>query len=73
MALARCESCGSPRETKYRYTHPHAVISPQRLLCGAPTCVQAALLWLTDEEQQRYEQGVRVFQFSNHSAEAKVC
>ena len=72
MALARCETCGSPRGLKQSYTYSHSVVSTKRLLCGVPTCTRPALIWLTDEEEQRYLQGVRVFRLSNRAVEARV-
>ena len=61
MALARCESCGSPGKLKQTYAHAHAVISADRLFCGSAMCTNLAMVWLTDQEQQTYAQGVRVF------------
>jgi len=64
MALARCETCGSPAGLKQTYNHAHAVISVERIFCGAAMCAKLAMVWLTDEEQQTYTQGVRVFHLS---------
>jgi hypothetical protein len=64
MASARCENCGSPQGLKHTYTHPHEqVSSPSKkgLLCSTRNCTRLALIWLTDDEEQRYLQGVRAF------------
>jgi len=74
MASARCESCGSPQGLKNSYRHGHDQISPTNkpILCGSPSCARFARIWLTDEEQQAYMQGVRVFRVSNHAVEARI-
>ena len=72
MALARCQSCGIPQGLKQNYRHPHGVISPPRILCGAPTCTSWAMIWLTDEEEQRYAEGIRVFRVSNRGTEVEL-
>jgi len=62
MASARCEKCGSPQGLKQSYTHSHGLASPEkRILCGTPSCTGSALIWLTDDEEQQYIQGVRAF------------
>ena len=75
MASARCETCGSPKGLKQNYTHSHdQILSPpdKGFLCGAQNCTRPALIWLTDEEEQRYLQGVRLFRLSNRAVEARV-
>lgn len=72
MASARCETCGSPKGLKQNYTHSHSLAYPERFLCGAPTCTRFALIWLTEEEEQCYAQGVRLFRLSNRAVEAQV-
>jgi hypothetical protein len=74
MALARCETCGSPRGLKHNYTHVHNLVASvnSSILCGVPTCVRPACIWLTDEEEQQYVYGQRSFQFSNHALHAQV-
>ena len=73
MALARCEVCGCPGETKVRYPHSHKqnTVSDNAILCGASACVRQADVWLTDEEQERYRHGVRVFRI-HHAREVTV-
>lgn len=74
MASARCKTCGEPLGLKQNYTHPHDQISSpsHAVLCGAPSCARLALIWLTDEEEAQYAQGVRVFRVSNRSLQAQV-
>ena len=57
MAIARCQQCGNPKDTKQEYPHPH---SPQaeprtRIMCGSRTCNRPAMVWLSDAEEQRYQ------------------
>jgi hypothetical protein len=74
MALARCGTCGSPQGLKDNYAHAHGQISlpNKRVLCGAPSCIRLALIWLTDTEEQQYARGVRVFRVSNRALEVQV-
>src|SRR5690349_6215188 len=74
MASARCETCGGPQGLKQNYTHPHDQIPlpNKHILCGGPNCARLALIWLTDEEEQQYLQGVRVFRVLSRTLEAQV-
>jgi hypothetical protein len=74
MALARCESCGCPRGLKQDYVYFHAAASPlsRNVLCGSPTCARPASLWLTDEEEQQYLGGQRIFRVSNRNPDVQV-
>jgi hypothetical protein len=74
MALARCETCGHPQGLKQDYTHFHAPASSvgRYLLCGSPTCARPASLWLTDEEEQQYLGGQRIFRVSNRTLDVQV-
>jgi hypothetical protein len=69
MALARCESCGSPKWLKQDYTHFHNLASSENrtILCGSRLCVHRGCLWFTDEEERQYLHGQRVFRMSNYS------
>jgi hypothetical protein len=71
MALARCQTCGSPRGLKHTYPHFHGLGDFVRIdiLCGAPTCVRRALIWLTDEEERKYVHGQRLFRILNRGIE----
>jgi hypothetical protein len=71
MALARCTTCGRGRQQglKHNYTHPHEQISlpANRLVfCGAKGCTRLAMIWLTDDEEEQYVQGVRAFPVAHH-------
>jgi hypothetical protein len=64
MALVRCEKCGPPKRKKVSYTHSHKLVSDggTRIFCGTGTCAHPALMcWLTDEEEQEYVCGKRLF------------
>ena len=68
MASARCEKCGHPQGLKLNYTHLHTP-GPSvsgGIFCAAPSCLRQAYIWLTDEEQQQYLQGVRNFRISGN-------
>jgi hypothetical protein len=72
MALARCETCGRPQGLKQTYTHAHALISLDRVLCGATGCTQLAMIWLTDDEEKQYVQGVRNFRVTYRAVEVRI-
>jgi hypothetical protein len=73
MALARCEACGCPSCTKLSYPHRHKQLlnSGRPVFCGASQCLRHAEIWLTEEEEQRYFLGMRVFRL-NHASEVRV-
>ena len=56
MAIARCQQCGNPKSTKQQYPHPHSPLAEQDIMCGSPKCSHPALVWLSDAEEQRYQQ-----------------
>jgi len=70
MAVARCEACGQPKDTKQSYRHPHVTTAvdaeTRRILCGAMNCTRVAMLWLTDEEEEEYGHGRRSFTVLRH-------
>ena len=74
MALARCETCGCPRETKQAYTHPHRPLSypNAKIMCGAPTCMRPACIWLTNAEERQYLSGERNFRLGTHTAHVQL-
>lgn len=75
MASARSEACGSPQGLKHNYAHPHNQISspPKReFLCGAPSCTRLALIWLTDDQEEQYVQGVRLFRVAQSAEEVRI-
>lgn len=55
MAIARCQQCGNPKDTKQQYPHPHAPQAERRIMCGSPKCTRPALVWLTDAEEWLYQ------------------
>ena len=74
MALARCETCGSPHGLKHKYPHSHTLAVSVRfdVLCGSPSCAHRAFIWLTDEEEQQYLSGQRSFAVSSRAREVDV-
>ena len=77
MALARCAACGRrrPQGLKHNYTHPHEQISlPANhvVLCGGKGCTRLAMIWLTDDEEEQYVQGVRAFRVAHHVGELRI-
>jgi hypothetical protein len=74
MALARCETCGCPRRTKRAYIYSHRPLSyPNRgVICGAPTCMLPACIWLTNEEEREYLRGSRSFRLGNRTTQVQV-
>jgi hypothetical protein len=70
MASARCETCGRPQGLKHNYIHLHTPVA--RVLCGAPTCIRSACVWLTDQEEREYLHGLRSFLLSNHAVHVQV-
>ena len=61
MAVARCETCGPPKGTRVEYLHPHLPEQGTIIVCGAPTCLHTAMIWLTAAEQEDYNHGLRDF------------
>jgi hypothetical protein len=74
MALARCATCGRPQGFKLNYTHPHEQAPPANhvVLCGAKGCTRLAKIWLTDDEEEQYVQGVRDFRVGHHVGKVRI-
>ena len=75
MALARCEECAPPIGTKHQYTHRHELfsISSHHNLCGGSGCARpVSIIWLNDEEEQKYLRGERVFTIGGARGEVRV-
>jgi len=69
MAIARCEACGEPKDTKQRYPHCHtptSISAVPRIPCGAPNCARVASIWLSGSEEAEYRRGVRNFRVLHH-------
>jgi hypothetical protein len=67
MAVARCERCGPPTETKHIYTHAHKLFPFPivRMVCGKTGCSQpVSTIWLSDEEKKEYLCGQRFFKIA---------
>jgi hypothetical protein len=75
MAVVRCEECGRPKGKKLSYPGSHKLVpDPKpRIFCGTGNCSQLALMcWLTDEEEQRYLCGDRLFTIPFHRRVVQV-
>ncbi len=80
MALARCKECGKPKRGKARSAKPGSSgpryhTGPfypaggfdlnQAIICGSRSCdKRAEEIWLKEEEETRYRNGVRIFDFN---------
>ena len=75
MALARCVTCGRPQGLKLNYTHSHEQISLSAnyvARCGAKGCTRLAMIWLTDDEEKQYVQGIRDFRIAHHVGKIRI-
>jgi len=74
MALARCQTCGSPQGLRQKYPNFHTLANTVSIdiLCGSPTCARRAFIWLTDEEERQYLRGQRSFAVSNRAVEVNL-
>jgi len=56
---------------KDEYPNAHIATQAQaenrRILCAGTNCARIALVWLNDDEQERYHQGVRRFVVMRHN------
>jgi hypothetical protein len=71
MAVLRCEKCGPPQGRRLSYASSHKLVSEAttRIFCGTAKCTELALnCWLTDEEEQQYLHGKRLFTVPPHQA-----
>jgi len=62
MAVCRCRECGPPKGLVRVHLHRHNIanIEPP-VFCGRTSCMKPAVIWLTDNEHERYGSGERVF------------
>jgi hypothetical protein len=82
MAAARCKKCGKPERGKPRgvepgysgrryYTGPYYPVAGFELnpaiICGKRSCEEPAEeIWLKEEEEARYRDGIRIFDLNNY-------
>ena len=78
MAAARCTECGKPKRVRrmrpgdngpFYYTGPFYPAGGfelnQAIICGKKGChKRAEEIWLKEEEETRYRNGVRIFDFN---------
>ena len=62
MAVCRCRKCGPPKGLVQDHPHRHDVakIEPT-VFCACSSCLNPAVIWLTEEEEERYRLGARTF------------
>jgi len=74
MALARCDECGKARSRKTMYTHRHDPLSHPNsdVICGSLGCEKPAHIWLSQDEENHYKAGQRVFELPIHTRAVKV-
>ena len=74
MALARCEKCGRPTGLRNEYIRlaPAVGYPDTGLLCGRPTCINPAIVWLTVAESNLYRNGHRLFALSTRAKEVRL-
>jgi hypothetical protein len=62
MAVGRCQKCGPRKALVKDYAHRHDVAKTERpAFCGRNSCMNPAVIWLSDKEQERYHSGERIF------------
>lgn len=75
MAVARCEKHGAPKGTKRTY-HPQPVkpigYPTTAAICGRKGCEAPALVWLDNDDKQRYDGGARIMRIPNFAVQIGV-
>ncbi len=75
MALCRCKEMHANPEGR---TNPYVVsFKPigypnTSSICGRTNCENNGLIWLTQNELDLYNQGIRIFKYSNNNSKVKV-
>jgi hypothetical protein len=75
MVLARCDMCDKPKGRKgnmYVVAAEPLGYPNTSTVCGTSGCENPALIWLTDEENNAYHRGQRVFRFATSTSKVKV-
>lgn len=73
MALARCENHPSRGRTKNYVTTRLPIGYPtSAVVCGRPDCEESAKIYLTQEEENRYQRGQRIFSYDANVAKVKI-
>lgn len=74
MALVRCEQHGNPkgRTTDYVRSAEPVGYPDSAAVCGLKDCDNPGLVWLTEEENNAFEEGERIFRLATNAAKVKV-
>jgi hypothetical protein len=73
MALARCENHPSRGRTKAYVTTRLPIGYPSSaVICGRPDCAENAKIYLTQEEENNYQLGQRIFSYDSNVAKVMV-
>lgn len=75
MALSRCKQHGNPngRNGNEYLENVEPIGYPNTsTICGRVNCNNSGLIWLTQNEFNLYNQGIRVFSYSNNTTKVKV-
>ena len=73
MALARCEKHPVKGRTKNYVTARLPIGYPaSAVVCGISACTGNAKIFLTQEEEDNYQRGQKIFAFPSSAAKAKV-
>ena len=75
MAIARCDKCGRPQAAKppdYVQKHLPVGFPNSGVICGTKDCENQPNIWLKADEEERYQQGARIFSIHTHTAKIIV-
>ena len=75
MALCRCkEKHSNPKGRKKTYVKSVKPLNYDKTssICGIKGCENAGLVWLTDEELIKYDEGVKIFSYASAVCKVKV-
>ena len=69
MALVKCEDHEKPKGRPLSYARSVRPVGwpYTAAICGRADCDNPGLIWLTDDENQSYDKGRRIFGFNNAS------
>ena len=73
MALARCEKHPAQGRSKSYVTARIPIgYTASAVICGRPYCTGNAKIYLTQEEENDYQQGQKIFSYDSNVAKVKV-
>lgn len=73
MAICRCLEQPPKQRTKMyvRYVEPLGY-GDGAMICGRKECMNDGVIWLTQQESNLYDKGVRIFSFDSAVCKVKV-